>query len=67
MSQSRRRLVGGTALAMYVFSFGVLVGVTVERIRWDEARTAVVRRYERLTAQCRSTTLTTAGHRTHLR
>jgi hypothetical protein len=39
---------------MYVFGFGVLVGVTVERIRWDEARTAVVRRYERLTAHRRA-------------
>ena len=43
---SRRRALIGLGLGLYLVGFGMLVGVAVERMRFDHKRAAVLDRYE---------------------
>jgi hypothetical protein len=44
---ARGRVVIGLALALYLVGTGMLVGVIVERMRFDRHRGEIVTRYER--------------------
>lgn len=48
----RRLLVGGCAL--YILGLGVATGIAVERIRFSQARSAVLSRYEEATRALRA-------------
>ena len=53
MARWRRQAVTAGAAAV-VFGLGWLAGIATERIQFDERRTEVVRRYERLSAARRA-------------
>jgi hypothetical protein len=49
-----RRIVLGAAVAVYLLSAGFTAGVVAERVRFDRARSHVLRRYEDAAARTRA-------------
>ena len=53
MTRRRKRVLGG-GVGLALFGLGMLTGIATERVRFDQRRTDVVRRYERLSAERRA-------------
>jgi hypothetical protein len=53
MAFTRRRLAFGVVGALYLSGAGLLAGLTVERIRADRERVAIVRAHERRQREAR--------------
>ena len=46
-----RRLVIGVSLGVYLVGFGMLAGMTLDRMRYDRQRSEVIAQYERSLTQ----------------